>query len=236
MLQTATTRALLLAVIVMGGCAAFCGCTTERIISTETIVVGMTQVDSSPEGDVYLDGRPIGRSPLAVAIEGKRQKVERVTRKAGRNIDDALIVGIPVTCIFPPAGVIVLLCYGGGDGFVATKREMLQRDETVTHAIEVRRDDYVAARLAVSSTQAPRAWRPTLELTAAAKAERERERQVAEAARRKAQEEQSAREQAARLTQAAVSASHRAGEALEGLDEIVNEAVKTKRNLLSKEW
>ena len=214
-----------------------CGCgTTERVLSTDLVKSGIVLIDPSPAGEVYLDGRHVGRSPVRVALYYKRHKIERITRKAGRNIDDALIVGIPVTCIFPPAGLLVLLVYGEGNGFIETKREVIQRDEAVAYTLEVRRSDYVDARIVARSDGSLRTWRPNLELTATAKAKRERERQIAEAAQRKAQEEQRAREDAARLAQVAREAAHQAGEALSRLGEIVDDSVKTRQNLLQKEW
>ena len=222
---------------ILSACVMLCGCgTTEWILSTELVQNAVVLIDPSPAGDVYVNGRHLGRSPVRVALQSKRHKIERITRKAGRNIDDALIVGIPVTCIFPPAGLIVLLVYGEGNGFIEAKREVIQRDEALAYTLEVRRSDYVAARIATRSDASLRAWRPTLELTAVAKAERKRARQVAEAARRKALAERRRREDAKRLAHLAAKASRDTRDATTSLGEIVRESVKTRKNLLQKSW
>jgi len=234
--ETPASRSLPLGVI-LSACVMLCGCgTTERILSTELIQSAVVLVDPSPAGNVYVNGKHLGRSPVRVALQSKRHKIERITRKAGRNIDDALIVGIPVTCIFPPAGLIVLLVYGEGNGFIETKREVIQRDEALAYTLEIRRSDYVVARIATRSDASLRAWRPTLELTAIAKAERERQRRIAKAARRKALEEERRRQDADRLVRVAVEASREARDATTSLGEIVQESVKTRKNLLLKKW
>lgn len=229
--QTWLISALLSMVLMLCGCG-----TTERILSTEMVQSAVVLVDPSPAGDVYLDGKHLGCSPMRVALYHKRHKIERITRKAGRNIDDALIVGIPVTCIFPPAGLIVLLCYGEGNGFIETKREVIQRDKALTYTLEVRRPDYVAARVVARSGGSLPAWRPTLELTATAKAKRERQQRIAEATRRKALEEERRRQDADRLARVAVDASRETVEVTEALGEIVRESVTTRENLLQKQW
>ena len=224
-------------VAVLGISLALCGCgTTERVLRTDLVSSGVVLVDPSPAGEVYLDGRHVGHSPVRIALYFKRHKIERITRKAGRNIDDALIVGIPVTCIFPPAGLLVLLVYGEGNGFIETKREVIQRDEAVAYTLEVRQSDYVDARIVARSDGSLRAWRPNLELTATARAERERQRRVAEAARRKALEKERHRQDADRLARVAAEALRETGEATRGLGDIVRESVETRENLLRKQW
>jgi len=214
-----------------------CGCgTTERILSTELVMVRKVLVEPSPAGEVYVNGRRVGRSPISVPLYCRRHKIERTTRKAGRDIDDALIVGIPVTVIFPPVGLLVLLVYGQNGGFVKTEKEVFLRDEAMTCTVEVRRPDYVAEWIEIPSDRRLRAWRPNLALTAAARAERERRRQVAEAARRKASEDERLRKEADRLSRVAAKTSAAAGDAMTALNEIVSESVKTRQNLLRKSW
>jgi len=165
---------------------ALSGCgTTERIISTSQVQTAVILIDPSPAGDVYLNGKLLRRSPVRVAIHGKRHKIERTTRKAGKHLGVAFF-SVPVcTVIFPPAGIAVLWQAGQDGGLIETKREVLERDEAIRYRLEVLRTDYLPARIEIVSNAAPSAWRPTLELTATAKAERERQHRLAEAARTK---------------------------------------------------
>ena len=217
--------------LALGGCV-----TTERIISTEMVQVGKVLVAPSPPGEVFVNGRSIGKSPIQVVIRQKRHTVERVEKKAGDNIDDALMVGAVQAAVFPPAAILAFLVYAEDGGFIKTEREIVQRDEAITHTIEVRRRDYLSDRLDVSSDRSPLAWRPVLEMTAVAKAEHERKRKAVEAAHRKAIEKRRRRAQAARLARKAEMTSHDIRKTMAVLDDIVNDSVKTHKALLRKEW
>ena len=216
---------------VLGGCG-----TTERIISTEMVQAGTVLVAPSPPGEVFVDGKRIGNSPIQVAILQRRHTVERVVRKAGDNIDDALLGAAVQAAIFPPAVIITLLVYGENGGFIKTEREIVHRDEAITHAVEIRRHDYLSDQLEVSSDRIPLAWRPALELTALAKAEQERKLKAAEDARREALAERIRREETARMSREAEVASCDIRETMTVLNEIVSDSVKTHKALLRKEW
>ena len=235
--KNAPALRLLLVGVSFGICPMFSGCgTTERVLRTELVPIRTVRIESFPAGEVYVNGRWVGRSPVSVPVYCRRHTIARVTRKAGRNIDDALIVGIPMIAVSPPAALLALLVYGENSGFVETKRELIQRDEAVTYTVEGRHADYLTARTRISSDQVLRTWCPTLELTATARVKRERRRQVAGAARRKALAEQRRREDAARLARVTAGASASIREATGALGEVIRESAKTRENLLKKDW
>ena len=194
------------------------------------------RLEPSPAGEVYVDGKWAGRSPVSVPIQRRRHEIERVTREPGKNLALALLSVTVCTAIFPPAGFAVLSQASKGGHLTQTKRETVYRHEAMTYQIEVRRTDHLPARAEVSSDRFTRVWSPTLQLTAAAKAKRERERRAAEIARRKILEERQRKEEAERLARTAAAVAREMGEAASTLGEIVDESNKTRRSLLKKEW
>ena len=214
-----------------------CGCgAKERILSTEVVHVGTVRVASSPKGQVYLDGRHIGSSPLNVRLNGIRHKVERITCKPGPNIDDAIIVGIPVTAVFPPAGLLVLLSYGQNEGFVQEERDVFLRDKPVKYSIEVRRPEYKTAHVELESSQLIETWCPRLELTAEAKARIERDLRLAEAARQKAVAEKHRRENIRQVVRVAEETSAEIQRVTTVLSEIEHKSIETQKALLQQNW
>ncbi len=226
---------LIFAVVSMNVLIPGCVC-KERILNTATINLGSVNVTSSPKGKVYLDGKYIGSSPVIVPLTVIRHEVERKTYKPGPNIDDAIIVGGPVTAIFPPAGLLVFLTYATDEGFVKEERKVFWRDDIVTHTLEVRHPEYKTARKKFKSNQANESWKPVLELTSLAKAKKERERKALELSQKKKAQEEKECQNIINITKVSDNVSGEMQQANIVLKEIVNKSIETQKSLLNKQW
>jgi len=191
------------------------GCSSQRIVRTEHVVVGRVEVRSTPPAQVMVDGELVGWTPLRIPVRRIRHEVEVTDYVVSDDASTTVVVMGIITACCPVIAPIYFAGFASDGMFVKREVNCHKEWEETSMIVRLEREGFRPAQIEIASSSFPREWTPTLAAIP---------------------KEPTPEETATQVVRIAGDTAREAAYVRRRAREIVDEAVRTQQNLLNKRW